>query len=67
MQDAATKKQAFADKNTIPPVSTVWHESASGIDAKAAELSLPPIGSVESRPAFKVRVMAAEAMNRTPA
>lgn len=40
-------------------VSAVWHESAGGVDAKAAELGLDPIGSLESRPVFKARVMAA--------
>ena len=49
----------FPDKNATPPVSSIWHESAAGIDAKAQELSLEPIGPLESRPAFKARVMAA--------
>ena len=40
-------------------VSLVWHESAAGVDAKAEELGLNPIGNLESRPAFKARVMAA--------
>jgi hypothetical protein len=40
-------------------VSDVWHESAGGVDRKAAELGLPPIGPFEQRPAFKARVMAA--------
>lgn len=36
-----------------------WYDSARGVDAKAAELGLPPCGNVESRPAFKDRVIAA--------
>lgn len=52
---------------TVGGVSLVWHESAGGIDAKAEELGLDPIGDLESRPAFKARVMAAEAMKRIPA
>ncbi len=35
-----------------------WHESAAGVDAKAAELGLPPCGPFEQRPAFKARVIA---------
>lgn len=35
-----------------------WYESAAGVDAKAAELNLAPIGPYESRPAFKDRVNA---------
>ncbi|MFC5524030.1 hypothetical protein [Polaromonas jejuensis] len=40
-------------------VSDVWHESAAGVDRKAAELGLTPIGSLESRPVFRARVLAA--------
>lgn len=51
------------DKNALPAVSTVWHESAPGIKAKAAELGLDPQDEVmEPFPMFKARVMkAAEA------
>lgn len=53
-------KAKFADKNTLPPVSTVWHESAAGVIAKAAELRLPPHNEVmEAFPAFKARVLEA--------
>ncbi len=36
-----------------------WQDSAAGVDAKAAELGLAPIGPTENRPNFKIRVMAA--------
>ena len=50
----------FPDKNVLPPVSTVWHESAAGVIAKAAELDLPRRDEVlETFPAFKSRVLAA--------
>jgi hypothetical protein len=53
-------KAKFADKNTLPPVSTVWHESAAGVIAKAAELRLAPRDEVlETFPAFKARVLEA--------
>ena len=53
-------KAKFADKGAVPPVSTVWHESAAGVIAKAAELELPPRDEVlETFPKFKARVMAA--------
>lgn len=41
-------------------VSEVWHESLVGVDRMAAELGMAPIDPVmETRPAFKARVMAA--------
>ena len=50
----------FPDKNVLPTVSTVWHESAAGVIAKAAELDLPRRDEVlETFPAFKSRVLAA--------
>lgn len=53
-------KAKFADKNTLPPVSTVWHESAAGVIAKASELRLAPRDEVlETFPAFKARVLEA--------
>lgn len=56
---AATK---FPDKNALPPVSTVWHESAAGVIAKAAEIGLSPRDEVlETFPAFKARVLEAAA------
>jgi hypothetical protein len=42
-------------------ISDVWHESAGGVDRKAAALGVAPIGAVESRPAFRARVLAAAA------
>lgn len=42
-------------------VSAVWHESAAGVDARAKELGEPPIGDLEQRPAFRIRIMAADA------
>ena len=42
-------------------VSDVWHESAGGVDRMAAELGVAPIGAVESRPAFRARVLARSA------
>lgn len=52
------KVSQFPDKNAIPPVSTIWHESAAGVAQKAAELHLSPQGDTESHPAFKNRVQA---------
>jgi hypothetical protein len=50
----------FPDKNAIPAASTIWHESAAGITAKAVELELPRRDEVlETFPAFKSRVLAA--------
>ena len=50
----------FPDKSVLPTVSTVWHESAAGVIAKAAELDLPRRDEVlETFPAFKSRVLAA--------
>lgn len=41
-------------------VSGVWHESAAGVDRMAAELGMAPIDTLmETRPAFKKRVLAA--------
>ncbi|MBK5203904.1 MAG: hypothetical protein JJD98_00395 [Polaromonas sp.] len=54
-----SKAVQFPDKNSIPPISTIWHESAAGVAAKAAELRLNPQGDTESHPAFKSRVQAA--------
>ena len=48
----------FPDKNAVPAVSTVWHESAAGVALKAAELGLAPQLDVESHPAFRSRVLA---------
>ena len=47
------------DKNAIPPVSTVWHESAAGVRARARELGLD-YNDLENFPAFTARVMAAD-------
>lgn len=48
------------DKNAVPAVSAVWHESAPGVRAKAAELGLDPHDEVmEPFPMFKARVMKA--------
>ena len=44
--------------NTIGGVSTIWHESAAGVRAKAAELGIEE-GDLEQFPIFKARVMAA--------
>lgn len=56
------KAVVAAGKGGTPAqVSAVWHESASGVDRKAAELGLAPIGSLESRPVFKARVLASAA------
>lgn len=53
-------KGKFPDKNAIPAASTIWHESAAGITAKAVELELPRRDEVlETFPAFKSRVLAA--------
>lgn len=53
-------KAKFAEKNALQPVSEIWHESAAGVIAKAAELDLDPRDEVlETFPAFKARVLAA--------
>ena len=49
----------YPDKNAIPAVSDIWHESAAGVAQKAAEMGLPNRGDMESHPAFKSRVVAA--------
>jgi len=46
--------------------SDVWHESLSGVKEMADKLGLKQ-GEFEQQPAFKARVMAAEAMKRIPA
>lgn len=58
-RQATTPANRFPDKNAIPLVSTVWHESAAGVEAKATELGLPNREWLESHPVFKARVMAA--------
>lgn len=48
------------EANYVPPISPIWHQSVSGVTAKAAELGLKPQDMVmESPPVFKARVMAA--------
>jgi hypothetical protein len=47
------------DASAVPPVSKVWHQSAAGVTAKAAELGMKPRDEVmETAPAYKARVMA---------
>lgn len=45
-------------------VSTVWHESAQGVRARAAELEIEE-GDLEAFPTFKARVMAADRQGAT--
>ena len=57
--------KTFAKKapgTELAKVSSVWHESAGGVDRKAIELGIAPIdvARFESRPAFRARVMALE-------
>ena len=60
----AVPKQGAPARSKFDPeparVSDVWHESLGGVDRMAAELGIAPIDEVmETRPAFKARVMAA--------
>lgn len=64
---ATGRKFGKAVPGRVPvQVSGVWHESATGVDRMAAELGLSPCGSLESRPAFKARVLAAAGMPSVP-
>lgn len=56
---AATTANRYPDKNAIPPVSAIWHESAAGVAAKAVELGIAAQDGTESHPAFKRRVLSA--------
>lgn len=47
------------DKNATPPISTIWHESAAGVRARAIELGVAE-RDLEAFPTFKARVMAAD-------
>lgn len=44
-------------------ISTIWHESAQGIKTRAKELDIKQ-GDLEQFPAFKARVMAADAIRQ---
>lgn len=65
-EKAVATASRFPDKNAVPPVSAVWHESKGGIEAKAADLGIAPQGSVESFPAFTARVLRAAAPAAAP-
>lgn len=54
----------FPDKNAAAPVSAIWHESAAGVRARAAELGVAE-RDLEAFPTFKARVMAADRQGAT--
>jgi len=60
--------KSFSRKPGSEPakVSGVWHESAGGVDRMAVDLGIAPIDDAhfETRPAFRLRVMTAEAAAR---
>jgi uncharacterized protein YdaU (DUF1376 family) len=47
------------EPGTAEMATRAWHESAAGMDAKAAEMGLKPRGDLESYPNFKNRINAA--------
>ena len=64
---AASTFSRSPDRNAVPPVSAVWHESKAGIEAKALELGLATQGSFENFPAFAARIKkAASALEAVP-
>ena len=54
----------FPDKNAPAAVSTVWHESAAGVRARADALGVAE-RDLEAFPTFKARVMAADRQGAT--
>ena len=54
----------FPDKNAPAAVSTVWHESAAGVRARAEALGVAE-RDLEAFPTFKARVMAADRQGAT--
>lgn len=55
------RRRDAASVGTVPVVAKEWHETASGIEAKAKELGIPreTANGMDGFPAFKARVFAA--------
>ena len=55
---ASSKGQSTAPGSGGACISTIWYESAAGVEAKAKEIGSPPRGPYEQFPAFTNRIKA---------